>query len=291
METATLTQVMLPLAIVIIMLGLGLSLSGADFRRVATFPKPMLLGLFLQLIVTPLVAFALVRAFGLSAELAVGVMVIAAVPSGATSTVYSHLTHADVALNVTMTAINNLVAVVTMPIVINLSLTAFAGDAKPVQLETGKVLVVALIMVLPVVVGMVVRARAAVFAKKLERPVRLISALLLIVIIVAAVLKERVMLLAALGQVGAVVVVLGALNIALGFGVLRLAGSSVRQSVAMGMAMGVHNGTLAIAIASSPSMLGSTAMALPGAVYSLTAYGLCALFGGVMAKRCKAESA
>ena len=158
MQSSLLTTLLLPLALGVIMFGLGLGLTVDDFRRVARYPRAVLLGLFLQTGVLPWVAFGLALLFRLSPELAVGLMLLAASPGGATANIYSHLARGDVALNITLTAVNSLLCLVTLPIILNLSLAFFLGSGQYVPPPISKVVEVATIIVLPVAIGMAVRA-------------------------------------------------------------------------------------------------------------------------------------
>ena len=101
MQASLLTNLLLPLALGVIMLGLGMGLTLDDFRRVGRYPRAVITGLALQIVLLPAAAFALARAFGLPPELAVGLMLLAASPGGATANIYSHLARGDVALNIT----------------------------------------------------------------------------------------------------------------------------------------------------------------------------------------------
>src|SRR5688572_2729251 len=166
MQSSLLTTLLLPLALGVIMFGLGLGLTLDDFRRVARYPRAVLLGLFLQTGVLPWVAFALALLFRLSPELAVGLMLLAASPGGATANIYSHLAHGDVALNITLTAINSLLAVVTLPLVVNFALAQFMGADQALPLQFGKVLQVFAIVLVPVLIGMWMRSRFPAFAQR-----------------------------------------------------------------------------------------------------------------------------
>ena len=126
-----LTLIGLPIALGIIMLGLGLGLTVEDFRRVARHPKAAVIALVCQVVLLPAVCFGLVLAFDLAPELAVGMMLLAASPGGTTANLYSHLFGGHVALNITLTAINSVLAVVTLPIVVNLSAALLPRRAPP----------------------------------------------------------------------------------------------------------------------------------------------------------------
>src|SRR5262245_8066174 len=134
METSTLTAVLMPAALGIIMLGLGLTLTIADFKRVVLFPRAVIVGLVCQMLLLPFVCFGVATVFELPPELAVGLMLLAASPGGAMANLFSHLAHGDVALNITLTATNCLLTLLTMPFIVNLSLEHFMGAGKVLPL-------------------------------------------------------------------------------------------------------------------------------------------------------------
>ena len=168
MQASLLTTLLLPLALGGIMFGLGLGLTVEDFRRVARYPRAVLVGLALQIGVLPWAALGLALLFRLPPELAVGLMLLAASPGGATANIYSHIARGDVALNITLTAVNSLLCLVTLPIILNLSLEFFLGAGRYVPPPTRKIVEVALIIVLPVSIGMLVRAYATGPATKVS---------------------------------------------------------------------------------------------------------------------------
>ena len=122
------------------------------------------------MVATSLLAFGLALGFGLPAELAVGLMLLAASPGGATANIYSHLARGDVALNITLTAINSVICLLTLPLILNLSLEYFLGAGQFVPPPIKKVVEVAVIIILPVLIGMLIRARAPGFATRAEKP-------------------------------------------------------------------------------------------------------------------------
>ena len=118
METSILTTLLLPLAIAIIMMGLGLSLTIEDFKRVVVYPKAILIGIVCQMLVLPVICFFIAITFKLPPELAVGLILLSAAPGGATANLYSHLAKGDVALNVSLTAVNSVLALFTLPFIV-----------------------------------------------------------------------------------------------------------------------------------------------------------------------------
>src|SRR3954454_16515347 len=122
---SALTTVLLPLALAIVMLGLGLSLTTGDFLRVGRQPKAVLIALALQLLVLPAICFGLVVLFDLPPLLAVGMLLLAASPGGTTANLFSHLFRGDVALNVSLTAVNSVISIVTLPLITNLAINHY----------------------------------------------------------------------------------------------------------------------------------------------------------------------
>ncbi len=267
MQASLLTNLLLPLALGVIMLGLGMGLALDDFRRVARYPKAVLLGLGLQTLLLPWVAFGLALGFGLRPELAVGLMLLAASPGGATANIYSHLARGDVALNITLTAINSLLCLLTLPVILNLSLEYFMGAGQYVPPPVAKVVEVAVIILLPVAAGMAVRHFAPAFAAASEKPLRLLSVLVLALLVTAAVAQSWAVLLSSLATVGLACLLFNLASLGTGYAAPLALRLPRPQAIAISMEIGIHNGTLAIFIALN--VLGTAAMAIPAAVYSL----------------------
>jgi BASS family bile acid:Na+ symporter len=119
MTDSILTQIILPLVLALIMFGMGLSLTKQDFLELGKEPKPIAIGLFGQLLILPLLAYAIAVFFDLSEHLAVGIMILAACPGGTSSNILSHLARANLALSVSLTAVTTLICVVTTPLIIS----------------------------------------------------------------------------------------------------------------------------------------------------------------------------
>lgn len=279
MTADPLLTLFLPIALGIIMLGLGLSLTLADFARVVKFPKPVLIGLTCQLLLLPVVCFFLAKAFGLAPALAVGLMLLAASPGGTTANLYSHLAHGDVALNITLTAVNSVIAVLTMPLIVNLSLAYFMEGDQALPLQFTKVVQVFAIVLGPVAIGIWIRSRFPGFAARMEKPVKIISALFLLIIIILAVVKDWQTFVDYAPLVGGAALAFNLISLAVGYWVPRLFKLSLRQSIAIGMEIGIHNGTLAIALALSPMLLNNATMSIPAAIYSIIMFFTAAAFG------------
>ena len=126
---SALSTVGLPIALAIIMFGLGLDLTVADFRRVGKHPKAVLVALACQLLLLPAVCFGLVVLFDLPPLLGIGMMLLAASPGGTSANLFSHLFRGDVALNITLTAVNSIISIVTLPVITSIAIAYYdRGD-------------------------------------------------------------------------------------------------------------------------------------------------------------------
>ncbi|TFV79198.1 bile acid:sodium symporter family protein [Blastococcus sp. CT_GayMR19] len=285
---SSVTTVALQLALALVMFGLGLSLTVGDFARVGRSPKAVLIALTLQLLVLPAVCFGLVLAFDLPPLLAVGLMLLAASPGGTTANLFSHLFRGDVALNITLTAVNSLIAVVTLPLITNLAIAYFdPADGGDLGLQLGKTLQVFVIVLVPVALGMLVRHRATAFADRMDKQVRILSAVVLALVIVGTIVAEREDFFGYLSDVGLPALLFCLASLTAGFFVPRALGVVQRQAIASAFEIGVHNGTLAIAVAIS--VLDSVELAVPAAVYSVLMFPVAALFGWAISRTADRE--
>lgn len=270
-------SILLPVALGIIMLGLGLSLTLDDFKRVVLYPKAIFIGLFCQMILLPIVCFLIVLTFGLGPELAVGLMLLSASPGGPTANLYSHLAKGDVALNVTLTAVNSIITLITLPLIVNFSIDYFLEKDMMVNMQFKKIFEVFLLVLVPVSLGMLIKNKADHFTQKLQKPVKILSAIFLILIIIAAILKEKENILGYFQQVGSAALVFNILSMLIGYYVPQIFKINKKQSIAIGMEIGIHNGTLAIYIAMNVLM--NNTMSIPPAIYSIIMFFTAALFG------------
>ncbi|TVQ05745.1 MAG: bile acid:sodium symporter family protein [Leptolyngbya sp. DLM2.Bin27] len=270
MESTFLTAVLLPLALFAVMLGMGLGLKLEDFTRVLVYPKAVVVGLLAQLLLLPILGFVLASVFPLSPELAVGVMILAACPGGPTSNLVTYLARGNVALSITLTAISSLVTVFTIPLVVNLATGAFMGEATSLQLPfVATVLQIAVITMIPVAVGMALHHYLPQTAARLERGVKGLSLALLGLIIAGLLVQQRASVVSFFAQVGLVALTLNLAAMALGYLIARVAKLGRASATAITVEVGMQNGTLAIAIASAPTLLNQPNLAIPAAIYSL----------------------
>lgn len=268
MESNFVTQILLPVALFIIMMGMGLTLVPADFKRIFRFPKAVATGLILKLLFIPAFTFLMLTVMPMSPELAVGFILLAACPGGATTNLITHLAKGDVALSITLTAISSIVAVFTIPIFVEIGLLRYLGERQEIQLPfLQTVMQILIITVLPVCVGMLVLNKFPKVAHGLERPVKLLSAIFLILIILGVLIQERASLGEFFAQAGPFSLLLNIAGMTLGYAITWLITRNKAQAVTIGIEVGVVNGTLGIAIAAG--ILHNSIMTIPSAIYSI----------------------
>lgn len=276
MDFATLLPKLLLFALALVMLGVGLSLSVDDFGRLRHHPKAVAIALVLQMLVLPLVCWGLIALFALPPVLAVGLMLLAASPGGISANLYSHLFGGHVALNISLTAINTLLSIVSLPLITNWALGHWSGGGH-IPLQTGKVVEVIAVVLVPVLAGMAVARWRPPLAARLERPFKTLSAVVLAAFALLAIAKEWQALGSSIASIGGAVLAFNLLSLAAGYGVSRLLRLERPMAIAIGFEIGIHNSTLAIYIALS--VLQDFQMALPAAAYSISMYAVGALFG------------
>lgn len=278
----------LPLALAVVMAGLGLHLTPADFRRILAMPRAVGLALVIQALLLPPVAFGLAKLAGLPGELALGLVLLAASPGGVTANLFSHLARGDVALNISLTAINSLLALLTLPVWTALALSVFLGDEASVPPPIRKVIEVALLVIVPVTLGMALRAWKPALANAAEKPVRVLSSLLLAVLIALAFISEWDMVVRFLPVVGLACVAFNVLSLLSGYFAARAAKLAEPQAIAISFEIGIHNGTLAIFIAIE--VLQRAQATIAPAVYSLSMYVTGAIFAAWLLHKRKTQA-
>ena len=274
------------------MFGMGLSLRIEDFKRILIYPKAVGIGLLNQLILLPVLAFGIAKAFQLPPELAVGLMILAVCPGGATSNLITHLAKGDSALSITLTACSSVITVFTIPFLVNYSIAYFIPGGEAKQLEVvGTVVSVLFITLIPVALGMITLAKAPALAKKWDQPFRKISTVFFVIIVLAAILKERENLVQYFIEAGPAALALNLSTLTLSFAMAKWTGLPFRQGLTIAIESGIQNGTLGITIAAT--LLVNSVMSIPSAIYSLLMFGTAALvilWGNKVASASKAST-
>ena len=272
MQSSAALSIGLPVVLCIVMLGLGLSLKLDDFRRVLHQPRAVLIGLFCQIVILPVICFGLTLVSGLPPAIAVGMMLLAASPGGTSATLYTHLARGDVALSITLTALTSALSVITVPVIANFALVQFYGQAAVVYLELSQVGQIFVIAVVPALVGVLIQSRYPALAQRLERPVKMLATLFLAAFVIFALVSQWGLVVTWGATIATVVLPFNLISFAVGYFVPRLFRIEYKQAIALAMSIGMHNAALVIAVALSEQMLDNAEMAIPPAAYGLVAY-------------------
>jgi len=276
MENNPIFLVFLPISLGIIMIGLGLHLTIADFGRVFKQPKAVLIALFVQMILLPPICFVIAKLFNLPPELGLGLLLLAASPGGITANLFSHLARGDVALNITLTAINSVLVLFTLPFWLFIGMDFFLAAENHIPPPTLKVLEVAGLVIVPVVIGMCVRYFKPALADLAEKPVRILSVLILVIITTLAIVSEWTLLKKYAPIIGLACLSFNLISLASGYSIARAVKLAKPQATAIAFEIGVHNSTIAMFIGLHVLKMPATAIA--PAIYSLIMYVTAALF-------------
>lgn len=273
-ETNLLVEVLLPATLLLIMFGMGMTLTLRDFIQLKDYPRAVVAGLGGQLLLLPAVGFLLAWVWGLSPALAVGLVVMTACPGGTTSNLVSFLARGDVPLSVTLTAVNSCVVVFTIPLYAGLAMDAFAGEAVDVPMPVAFVMAqVFMYTIAPISLGMLVRRFAPGFATRIGPAYDRFAAFAFLFILIAIVWDSRANILAMAATVGGVTSALALIMTGIGLGLGWLLAVGPRQTITLGIEVGIQNTVLGMVVAGSvlDGMRGleGAVMYMPSAVYGL----------------------
>tara|TARA_R110000868_G_scaffold161052_1_gene390960 strand:+ start:100 stop:960 length:861 start_codon:yes stop_codon:yes gene_type:complete len=281
------STIFLAVSLIIIMLGMGLSLVADDFKRILIYPKAVLVGLTNQIIILPIIGFAVASIFPLKPEIAVGIMLLAACPGGPTSNLITHLAKGDIALSVTLTALSSLLTIITIPFIVNFGLTHFLEKGQIIQLDPVQTIIqIMVIILIPVTIGMVIRRYKESFALKMEKPVRIASSIVITLVIIGILIKDKDNLAYYFKEAGIAAFFLNVATMLVGFYSSKLFQIKNDKAISISIESGIQNGTLAISIAIV--LLGNSAFAIAPAIYSILMFftgGVAIYFGSRAASK------
>jgi len=259
-----------PICLALIMLGLGLGLSFKDFTRVLKTPKDFFVGFFSQLVILPIVALGVALVLDLSAPLAVGLMIIAAAPGGVTSNVLTKFADGDVALSISLTAVVSLISIISVPFVV-INSAEFLGVVVSKDISmTGIALKMALVVTVPVIIGMIIRGFAEKFISSKINIINKLTGWLFIIVFAAIWIEEKDNILNYLAQAGLAVLILNVVMMLIAYFIAKKFVSGIAQQKCIALECGLQNGTLAVFVATL--MFDDIAYMIPTAAYALTMY-------------------
>ena len=256
-----------------------------DFARVVKAPKAVLLALFGQIVLLPLIALGIGRVFGLTPVFFLGLILIACCPGGSSSNIFSKLAGGDVALSVTLTALSSLITLVTVPLVMAWA-TRAAGAAVGITLPVGNLLKQnLLLMLLPVLIGIGVNHFRPKAAAAIDRVLSKAAFPALMVLISVFFLQHYRTIFANMATLGLCVTLLIVLSAGSAAGLSRLFRLDGRQRRTTVIEVGMQNAAQAIAVATSPFIFNNPEMAIPAILYSLMMNVVLLIYVGVVRRK------
>ena len=258
-----------PIALALLMLGLGLGLTPVDFKRVVDHPKDFFVGFVCQLILLPIIAFALIKILHTPIELALGVMIIAAAPGGVTSNVLTKFANGDVALSVSLTAIISLISIISVPFIIfqSVELLNISYSIKDISMVSIS-LKMFFVVTVPIIIGMIIRKLVPNFIIKRALLVQRASIALFILVFVAIYIEEWDNIISFITRAGSVTLALNIIMMIVGYYVAKFFTTGIKQRRCISLECGLQNGTLAVFVATQ--IFDEIVYMVPTAAYALS---------------------
>lgn len=284
MQESVISSVILPLAIFIIMITLGMTLTVADFRRIFTQPKPVFIGLFCQMVLLPLLGFAVAGIFGLTAVYAISLILLAVSPDGATSNLIIHAGDGDRALGVTLTAITNMLAFLTIPFGLSIAYSMYGTGALDIDFPVADTMIqVAVITIIPTLLGMGIRVWKPDFAENSKRWSKIFAAAFLFLVILALIIQNWDVIVRDGPRFAPAFIVLNVASLIVGYYVPKLLGIDYVQSMTIAIETGLQNSTVSITVALT--LLNNNEMAIIPGLYAIWMYVTGFALAFLMARR------
>ncbi|NJN80368.1 MAG: bile acid:sodium symporter family protein, partial [Anaerolineales bacterium] len=271
MQESILSSVVLPLAIILIMVALGMTLTVADFRRVLSQPKQVSIGLLCQLVLLPIIGFAVAGLFALPAVYAISIVLLSAAPGGATSNLIVHAADGDRALSVTLTAISNMLAWFTIPFLLGIAYTTYGSGALDIDFPVADTMIqVAVLTVIPVIIGMAIRNWKPDFAERSKRFSRIFATVFLFLVILALMIQNWDVIVNDGPRFAPAFIVMNLVALVVGYLVAKAAGINQIQAGTIAIETGIQNSTVAITVALT--ILNNNEMAVIPGLYAIWMY-------------------
>jgi BASS family bile acid:Na+ symporter len=265
------TGIILAISLIIIMFGMGLSLTLGDFKRVFVFPKAIIIGLCCQIIILPLIGYTIATSLQLSPTIAIGVMLLAACPGGPTSNMLTFLAKGDLALSVSLTAVASVLTIFTIPLIVQFAVYEFSNQSQVVNVDALTMIKqLTIIVLIPVTVGMWVKHKFDKFASRMEKPIKVASAIIFILVVIGITYSIRAVFMSYLREAGLPAIILNICTMTIGFLLAVLFKLNRKQAISISIETGIQNGTLAITLATIA--LNNAEFSIVPAVYGLLMY-------------------
>ncbi len=273
-------DILLPISLIFIMFSLGLGLTFDDFKNIIKNPKAFFIGIINQMLILPLVAFCVIAIFGLSNEMAVGMMILACCPGGVTSNIVTKFAKGDTALSISYTAIVSIITVLTLPLVIGFSTVHFMSSNAPEINILDLGLIMFAMTTVPVLIGLYINTRHQHISHSFSPFANKIATILFIVIVLGALVSEWNAFISNIHLLGPAIIVLIMLMLFIGYYSPKLFGINESQSITISVESGIQNATLGITIGNIilNQAEGLSILSLPSGVYGILMYIVCLPF-------------
>lgn len=259
-----------------ITMSLGLNLTKDDFKNIFAIPRSLTIGLIAQMVLLPLASLILMMLSDLPAEIKVGFMIISLCPGGVTSNLVNYLLKSNVALSISLTVINGLLCMFTIPILTNASLEFFVDRSQDIDLPVfDTIWHIALVTAIPAMFGMLIRSQLPKIADSLRPILKYALPALLLIIFAIKMFAPPEKGGISLGQdeyfsLGYWVILLNFSGMLLGFILGRIFNIRLKDRVTIMVEVGLQNTVLALYI--SDNILHSPEMQKPAIVYALITF-------------------
>ena len=270
-------DIFLPISLIFIMFSLGLGLTTKDFKNVVNEPKAFLVGIINQMLILPLITFIIIFIFGLSGEIAVGMMILSCCPGGVTSNIITRLAGGDTALSISYTAIVSIATVITLPLIVGFSMIHFMGTNAPSINIFTLGITMFIITTIPVSIGLYVNTNYRRVSDSFYPIVNKISTLLFMIIVLGALASEWDTFIKNLYLLGPAIFVLIISMLLIGYNSPKLFKISRSKSITIAIESGIQNATVGITIGNIILSQGEgiSILSLPSGVYGILMYIIC----------------
>jgi len=281
-------DILISIVLAFIMFGIGLSVPAVKFRNIFVYPRAMIIGLASQMIGLPILAFIAAYLSGLPPAYQVGIIILAACPGGTTSGFLTYIFKGNVALAISLTSINSLITLISIPVVVNLGLLAFFGTTTEIHLPVLETMIKIFgVTIIPAVAGVFIRSWKPVFARKAEFPLKVVfSVLFAIVLVFMFFAGEKEggsgITTVQIFQLLPVMLIINVVSFAFGFLSGKLPGLGYKTSFTIGIEVSMQNTTLAFLVGNT--ILHSHEMIKPALVYAMFSFITALIFSAVMKK-------
>jgi len=263
------SDILLPVTLAIITLGMGLAIEVKDITGIFRYPKAIITGLLSQMILLPLIAFIISWSLDIDPIYKVGLIVIAACPGGATSNLVNFMLNGNVALSLSITVVNSILSLISIPFVVSVGLAVFMGEHAKIHLPFGEtILSIFLIVAIPAAFGIAIRHYLRGFAIGLEKPLRFVLPFMLFIVYCGVLFIDKgakTLHLMDYLNLYPPTILLNSLSMVGGWYIAKLIGIKRRNQFTIAVEVGLQNSTLAIFI--TATILASQQMAIVPIIY------------------------